>query len=531
LVIADHAETLGTIARLMNAQAPEVAKTKSGKYMLELAGKKTPKELLDVYSTMSNIGSGIPNDSGLTPMDLVKDLHGENIRQPWYEHIDTADAHNEPGKFTAMIGWEWTSQPGGKNLHRVIFTPDNAEKARKYLPFSTLESSDPEKLWEWLAIQEEKVGTEFLAIPHNPNISGGTMFSFNRLNGKPIDREYAETKMKYEKSIEITQIKGDSETLPMFSPDDQFADFETFQFQSRPDGKSEKATKNDYVRAGLRNGLQIEEKVGVNPYKIGFAAGTDSHVGIPAIAENNFGGKSGKDDIPEKRSKPSGIGASVGWDMGAAGFTAVWATENNRREIFESFRRNEIYASTGPRITLRSFAGFDLNEDNLNQDTFVEDGYTRGVPMGGDIKITGKNKAPGFTIAVSKDPRGANLDRVQMIKGWINKDGSTSEKVYDVALSDGRTSGDQLVGNTVDLETAMYTNDIGEEEFRTFWRDPDFDADQSAFYYIRVLEIPTPRHSLYDSIALGIDVKETGRPATIQERVYGSPFWYSPNEG
>ncbi|MEO9904063.1 MULTISPECIES: DUF3604 domain-containing protein [Alphaproteobacteria] len=525
LVIADHAELLGSVMRVLEGQAPDIAKTKSGKFLIKTAGNRTSKELDAVYDAINRVGSGLPNDTGLTPADLVRDLHGEKIRTAWNENIDAAEAHNDPGRFSAIIGWEWTSQPGGANFHRVVFMPQGGDVARKFLPFSTLESDDPEKLWDWLDTQQQKNGAEFVAIPHGPNISAGLMFGPNRRNGKPIDLKFAKTKSRFEVAIEVTQIKGDSETLPMFSPDDQFADYEFYNFLSTPDGKTPDPATGDYVRPGLRNGLALGAKLGVNPYKMGMAAGTDSHVGIPAIEETAFAGKSGHDSSPAKRPKPSGIGAAVGWDMGAAGFTGVWAEENTRRSIFDAFRRKEIYATTGPRLTVRFFGGEGFTDTDITGDLAVA-GYSKGVPMGGDLAAS--TKAPTFLVAAMKDPNNANLDRVQIIKGWLNKDGTTNERIYDVALSDGRTDGKVAVGNTVDLKTGDYTNEIGASALSAVWKDPNFDPFQSAFYYARVLQIPTPRYSLLDSIALGIDVKETGRPATIQERAYTSPIWYTP---
>jgi hypothetical protein len=258
------------------------------------------------------------------------------------------------------------------------------------------------------------------------------------------------------------------------------------------------------------------------------AGGTDSHIGISAVKETQFAGKSGHDSKPENRSGPSGIGASRGWDMGAAGFTAVWAPENTREAIFEAFKRREVYASTGPRIRLQVFGGYDFVESDISNPDLSGVGLEKGVPMGGDLYAI-DGRTPGFIIAALKDPEGANLDRVQVIKGWLNADGSTSEKIYDVALSNGRTDGAEAVGNTVDLTTGTYTNTIGESQFAVYWSDPSFEPGQSAFYYVRVLEIPTPRYSLLDAVNLGVDVKETGRPSTIQERVYSSPIWYNPN--
>jgi hypothetical protein len=526
LIIADHAEMLGAVTRLLEGEAPELGETRTGQAVVEWAGSRSGEELLDVYNALNLIGSGIESDSGLTAQDVARDLHGEAIRPAWYSYVDTAEAHNQPGRFTSLIGWEWTSQPSGANFHRVVFMPEDAEVAKKFLPYSTLESDDPEDLWAWLDTTSKATGAEFLAIPHGPNISAGLMFGVNRRNGEPIDRVFAEMKSRYEPAIEVTQIKGDSETLSLFSPDDQFADFETYNFLSTPDGRTPDPTPGDYVRPGLLTGLKLERQVGVNPYKMGMAGGTDSHVGIPAVEESSFAGKSGHDALPASRSGPSGIGSARGWDMGAAGFTAVWAEENSRDAIFNAFRRREIYASTGPRIRLRVFGGFDFSTSDTESRNFAKIGYRKGVPMGGDL--TASDEAPEFIVAALKDSHGANLDRLQIIKGWLREDGTTAERVYDIALSDGRTDGSIAVGSTVNIQTGEYTNEIGDIELRAFWRDPEFDATQHAFYYVRVLEIPTPRYSLLDTIALEVDVSESGKPATIQERAYSSPIWYTP---
>ncbi len=447
LIIADHAEMLGAVTRMLEGDAPELGKTRTGQAVIEWAGSRSGEDLLEVYNALNRIGSGIESDSGLTAQDVARDLHGEAIRPAWSSYVETADAHNQPGRFTALIGWEWTSQPNGANFHRVVFMPDSAEVAQEFLPYSTLESDDPEDLWAWLDSTSRATGAEFLAIPHGPNISAGLMFGVNRRNGEPIDRAFAETKARYEPAIEVTQIKGDSETLPLFSPDDQFADFETYNFLSTPDGLTPDPTPGDYVRPGLLTGLELERQVGMNPYKMGMAGGTDSHVGIPAVEESSFAGKSGHDALPAKRSGPSGIGSARGWDMGAAGFTAVWAEDNSRHSIFNAFRRREIYASTGPRIHLRLFGGFDFSKRDADRRDFAKTGYRKGVPMGGDL--TAGDGAPEFIVAARKDPHGANLDRVQIIKGWLREDGKTEEEVYDIALSNGRTDGSVPVGNTV----------------------------------------------------------------------------------
>ena len=313
----------------------------------------------------------------------------------------------------------------------------------------------------------------------------------------------------------------------MFSPTDEYADYETYPFVLTADGGTPDPTEGDYVRPGLKRGLEFKTKFGVNPYKFGMIGSTDSHTGISAIEEDNFAGKGQHDSKPELRRHLTGLGTSKGWDMGAAGLAGVWAGENTRESLVAAFKRREVYASTGPRITLRFFGGFDFSNRDARSANIAEVGYKKGVPMGGDLAPNG-NKAPGFLVAAAKDPIEGNLDRIQIVKGWVDSNGDAKEKIYDVALSDGRKDGSEKVGNTVNLDTGEYTNTIGAEQLTAFWEDPDFDPAQDAFYYARVLQIPTPRYSLLDSIALGIDWKETNRPATIQERVYSSPIWFSP---
>ena len=528
LVVADHAEMVGSISRLYAAD-PTIADTQTGRALLEISQNQTVEELLGVYHQVVLIGSGLEDEADIdvSPAQLLSDLHaGERRRTTWDEYIETADEHNDPGQFTAMIGWEWSSQPEGGNLHRVVMMPQDASVAGQFLPYSSLESLDPEDLWAWLEETSERTGADFAAIPHNPNISIGMMFPVETLSGEPIDANYAINRMRWEPVVEMTQIKGDSEAHPLLSPTDEFADFETFPFVLTPDGGTPDPQAGDYMRTGLMRGLEIFNSVGANPYKSGMIGATDSHTGISAVAENGFAGKGQKDSRPELRSQPTGIGASLGWDMGAAGFAGVWAMENTRQSIFDAFRRKEVYATTGPRMTVRFFGGYEFEEGDLNATNVAAVGYAKGVPMGGDLS-TGDG-APAFLVAASKDPKEANLDRIQIVKGWINDGGVAEERVYDVALSDGRTDGAVAVGNTVDLQTGDYTNDIGDAQLVTVWRDPDFEVDKPAFYYARVLQIPTPRYSLLDAIELGIDVAETGKPATLQERAYTSPIWYTP---
>ncbi|CAE6892125.1 hypothetical protein ACOMICROBIO_FLGHMIGD_00926 [Vibrio sp. B1FLJ16] len=525
LVVADHAELLGSIP-LMYQNTPGISDTKTGKTFLAIAPNKSEENLQKIYEILNYAAFDQPNEANLGAKDLVSDFGGEKTKEAWTRYIETAEKYNNPGTFTTLIGWEWTSNNRGANLHRVIFMPQGGDVANQFIPYSSLESDNPEDLWAWLDATSQKTGAEFVAIPHNPNISLGLMFAETRLNGEPIDADYARKRMKWERSVEITQIKGDSEAHPALSPNDEFADYETYDFALTPDGVRPEPTKADYVRSGLKTGLELEKKVGVNPFKVGFVGSSDSHTGMSSIEENNFGGKGQHDSTPEKRPHPTGLGSSKGWDMGAAGWVGVWAESNTRQSLVDAFQRKEVYATTGPRITLRVFGSFDFSEEDLGSE-MVNTGYRKGVPMGGDLYQPSDGRAPGFLISVMKDPDGANLDRVQIIKGWLSEEGVAQEKIYDVALSDGRTDGSVKVGNTVDLSTGKYTNTIGSPELSTFWEDPDFSPEQNAFYYVRALEIPTPRYSLLDAIELGINVAETGHPATIQERVYSSPIWYN----
>lgn len=527
MVVADHAEMVGSIPRLYQGDTTFI-NTKSGKALLEVGGSQSMDELADAYGLVVEAGSGVDNDYGLTGKDLYVDMHGgEKRRNTWTENCETADKYNEPGKFTALIGWEWSSNTDGANLHRVLFTPTDSEGASQFIPYSSLESDDPEKLWEWLDTTSESTGLDFVAIPHNPNLSMGKMFPLKTNSGKDIDAGYATLRMKWEPAVEVTQIKGDSETHPNLSPTDEFADFETFSFVLIPGAPPADEDEGDYVRSGLQRGLEFKNKVGVNPYKVGMIGSTDSHTGISAVEENNFAGKGQHDATPEQRPHPTSIGTSKGWDMGANGYVAAWAESNTRDDIFAAFKRKEVYASSGPRIALRVYGGYEYTDADANAQNMPEIGYEKGVPMGGDLTASG-NQSPRLMVKATKDPNDANLDRIQVIKGWLNTDWNAEEKIYDVALSDGRTDGSVAVGNTVDLTTGEYTNTIGDTELTTVWTDPDFDPAQEAFYYVRVLQIPTPRYSLLNCIEMGIDPKSTGRPLTIQERVYSSPIWYSP---
>ncbi len=524
LVVADHAEMMGVPFQIMRGDE-QVAKTASGKRLAKMMGSGEGQVAFTEF--LGRINSNSP----------YEDLNTEEIRKSvWSETVAITERHNVPGEFTSFIGWEWTSTPGGKNLHRVVFTPQGGDVAAKFIPYSSFDSDKPEDLWDWLASTSAQSGAEFLAIPHNPNISGGLMFNDVDSEGRPITAEYARMRMRWEPVIEVTQIKGDSETDPILSPNDEFAAFEPFMHvldsEDLGSGAKPELGPGDFARSALGRGLEIESNVGANPYKFGMIGSTDSHTGMASAEEDNFHGKTVYDSIPENRFNSFMGIKGFGADMSASGLAGVWSPVNERGALFDSFRRKEVYASTGPRIRLRFFGGWDFDDDDADGPGLARIGYDEGVPMGGDLTQGPEGGAPTFLMYAIKDPRGANLDRVQVVKGWLDADGKSQEKVYDVAWSDKRVLGDDgslpPVGNSVDLETGSYTNDIGDAQLSTAWTDPDFDPGVRAFYYVRVLQIPTPRHTLYDGISLGMTPEETEHPATIQERAYSSPIWYTP---
>jgi hypothetical protein len=414
--------------------------------------------------------------------------------------------------------------------------PQGGEVAAKFIPYSSFDSTKPEDLWTWLEETSALTGASFTAIPHNSNISGGLMFNDVDSEGRPITAEYARTRMKWEPVIEVTQIKGDSETDPILSPTDEFADFEPFSHaidtESLGTGAKAPIGPGDFARAALGRGLEFEAKVGVNPYKFGMIGSTDSHTGMSSAEENNFHGKTAFDSTPANTFDTFVGIKGFGADMSASGMAGVWAPINERTALFDAFRRKEVYATTGPRIRVRLFGGWGYASDDATKKELAQIGYANGVPMGGDLTEAPEGKAPRFLVYAIKGPRGANLDRVQMVKGWLNENGVAQEKVYNIAWSDNREVHDdgtlKPVGNTVDLVTGTYTNEIGDAQLSTVWEDPNFNPEVRAFYYLRVLQIPTPRHTLYDAIALGMTPDQTGHPPTIQERAYSSPIWYTP---
>ena len=462
----------------------------------------------------------------------------------WQATIQAAEQANEPGRFTAFIGYEWTSNTGGNNLHRNVIFRDDGSKASQMEPYTTfppLGSADPRDLWKWMAGYEEKTGGRLLAISHNGNVSNGLMFPIiEPVSGGKLDKEYALTRMKWERLYEVTQTKGDGESHPFLSPNDEFADFNRWD-KSNLDGsvrKKQEMLEFEYARSAFKNGLRLESELGVNPFKFGLVGSTDSHIGISAVEEDNFFGKMATAEPgPERWAHPfiknavTGV-TILGWETQAAGYAAVWAQENTRESIFDAMQRRETYATTGPRMAVRLFGGWEFGAKDADSRSPALVGYSKGVPMGGDLTGAPAGKAPTFLVAALRDPIGANLDRYQIVKGWLDAKGELHERIYDVAVSGGRSIGADgrcktPVGNTVDVKNATWSNTIGAPELIAVWKDPDFDAKQSTFYYGRVIEIPTPRWTAYDAKRFGVEMSKEV-PMTTTERAYTSPIWYTP---
>jgi hypothetical protein len=460
----------------------------------------------------------------------------------WDKVVEAADAYNDPGTFTALIGSEWTSLVMGSNLHRNVIFRDKADRAGQVMPYTTQEpigSTDPLKLYKWMENYEAKTGGTVLALAHNGNLSNGIMFPVDaQYTGRKLDAFYVEQRAKWEPMYEITQIKGDGEAHPFLSPDDAFADYETWDAGNLDlsEAKKPEMLQYEYGREALKNGLLLEARLGTNPYKFGLVGSTDSHTGLSTAEEGNFFGKhAGAEPSPERMKHAfaeTENGKFDGWQQVASGLAGVWAKENTREAIFDAMARREVYATTGSRMTVRFFGGWDYTPDDLNSRQPAFRGYEKGVPMGGDLSARKGDKSPTFMVYALHDPIiGANLDRIQIVKGWLDGKGKTHEKVYDVAWSDNRKldkdSKLPLVGNTVDIKNATWVNNIGASELGTVWADPDFDAKERAFYYARVIEIPTPRWVVYDAFRYGVEIPE-GAKTIHQERAYTSPIWYTP---
>lgn len=543
LVVSDHAEMLG-VMRAIREDTIEWEDIGWYDSLKRWWAVRLLNNALDDDLGRAFFGRFLPKSAAVAGGDPVADVHNNigsiaifgdttgTSKDAWLDIIDAAERHNEPGVFTSLLGWEWSSIPTGANLHRIVVTPDGGDKASQYLPYGSDQSQYPEDLWQWLEDTAARSDSRFISIPHNSNISKGYMFAETTVKGQPITADYARTRMQWEPITEVTQIKGDSETHPEFSPEDEFADFETYDFYIQTSENKNEVSSGDYVRPALKRGLALQQKIGANPYKFGFIGSTDAHTGLSSPEEGNFWGKMAKDSTPETKAPVLGnpTGAD-GWNMSASGLAAVWAAENSREAIYAAFKRKETYATSGPRLRVQMFAGWDFPANAEAAENFAAIGYQHGVPMGGDLTANAAAAAPQFMVRAVKDPLDANLDRVQMVKGWVDAAGEQQEMVYNIDWSGDRVldANGKLpaVGNTVDPKTARYTNSIGQAEFATKWSDPDFDPAQAAFYYARVLQIPTPRNGLFDSIALQLDEPPRG-PKTIQERAYTSPVWYTP---
>jgi hypothetical protein len=540
LVVADHAEYLGVMRTIVDEGIPTeglglVDRLKAWYVEWWIRG------VVERDEGMAAFRSFLPGESSVEAAAAEGTRPGipgwaTMARTAWQDAIRVADAHDAPGRFTTLIGWEWSSIPAGANLHRVVFTSADADVAAGFQPWSSIDSAYPEDLWAWLEETSLRTGAQFVAIPHNSNISKGYMFAETSLRGEPFTAESARTRARWEPVVEATQIKGDSETHPDLSPDDPFADFETYPHYIQNDPPPYEARPGDYVRSALLRGLAIEERIGWNPYRFGLIGSTDAHTGIASAEEPNFWGKLARDSIPEnKRTFTASGDGPNGWSMSASGLAAVWAPENTRSAILEAFRRREVYATTGPRIRVKVLAGWALEDAHLGPAGDAARARGEAVPMGAVLPARPASTAgaPHLVVQAEKDPLSGHLDRIQIVKGWVDASGTPRERVHDVAWSGDRVPGSDggvpPVGNTVDPETGRYTNDIGAASLSAVWRDPDFDPARRAFYYVRVLEIPTPRHSVFDALALGLDPREQAPPWWIQERAYTSPVWYRPD--
>jgi len=538
LVVTDHSDGFGFFPMILAGDAVVMADPQGRKWNEMIHSGEGEAAALDI---IRNFGLGTISKA-ILPVPGTKPY--ENA---WLATIDAAERANDPGHFTAFIGYEWTSNTGGNNLHRNVVFRDDASKARRVEPYTTqkpLGSDDPVDLWKWMAAFEDDTGGDVLAIAHNGNLSNGRMFPvIESFSGQPVDRDYAEARARWERLYEVTQIKGDGETHPFLSPYDEFADYETWDKGNLDlsELKKPEMLEYEYARSALKTGLALERELGVNPYQFGMIGSTDSHTALTAVEEDNFFGKhAGSEPSPERVTNvfarsSDGTVAIMDWEMTAAGYAAVWATENTRASIFDAMERRETYATTGPRMVVRFFAGYAFEPGDADARYPAEVGYAKGVPMGGELGAAPAGRSPTFLVAAAKDPMGANLDRYQIVKGWLDADGVLHEQVYDVTWSGERSDRKRgwwsgavpPVGDTVDVAQASWTDTIGAAELVAVWQDPGFDPAQPAFYYGRVLEIPTPRWTAYDARYFGVEPAK-GATMTTVERAYTSPVWYTP---
>jgi len=533
LVVADHSDNMGFFPDLF-AGKPDLLKDPTGRKWYDLIqsghGEQAAMQIIVAFS------------HNTFPTDLMYLPGTTAYKNAWQETIKAAEDNNEPGRFTAFIGYEWTSNSGGNNLHRNVIFRDNGDKASQVEPFTVYPpygSDNPADLWKWMAAYEQKTGGNVLAIPHNGNLSNGIMFPLDSAFGKKLDSEYVQTRAKWERLYEATQTKGDGEAHPFLSPNDEFADFETWD-KGNLDGsvaKKPEMLQYEYARSGLKNGLILQRKLGTNPYKFGLIGSSDAHTGLAAMQEDNFFGKTATQEPSPERMQAAFVdnpktGIKImDWEVGASGYAAVWATDNTREALWDAMERRETYATTGTRVIVRFFGGYEFTQEDALNRLPAAVAYSKGVPMGGDLGPAPEGQAPTFLVAALKDQLGGNLDRYQIIKGWLDRKGEAHEKVYDVVWSGDRVPDADgkvpLVGNTVNVEHATWTNTIGAPELIAVWEDPDFDPSQPAFYYGRVIDIPTPRWTAYDAKRLGSKPLPNTR-MTITERAYTAPIWYTP---
>jgi hypothetical protein len=523
LVVSDHAEYLGGYYRF-NVGDPLVTNTKAGKQWQGYLEAGDPVKLIGAFT--ASMADPVNNYA----------FPERTRRLIWQDVARTADEFDRPGRFTAFTGYEWTSMIAGNNLHRVVIYKDGADKAAQLPPFSGQDSLDPRELWKALARYEAKTGGEVMAIAHNGNLSNGMMFPNKSVDGEPLTPAYAKLRARWEPIYEVTQVKGDGESHPTLSPDDEFADYENWDWDNigRTQQKEDWMLEHEYARGALKLGLKYEQKLEVNPFKFGLIGSTDGHNTISTTQEDNFFGK-----FPESEPGPERLENAMAsgqlwqnWRIVSSGYAAVWAQDNTRAALFDAMKRREVYATTGSRITLRFFGGWNYQANDIDRPAYLDVAYRKGVPMGGDLTQGPKGGAPTFMLIAAKDPDGANLDRVQIVKGWLEREGSLGEKVYDVAWSGGRTADPETgkvpaVGSTVDVAKATYENSIGAAHLDAVWQDPDFDPKQRAFYYARVIEIPRPRWTAYDTAFFELTPQEE-IPMVIQDRAYSSPIWYTP---
>lgn len=528
--ITDHAEYMGISDQIRDG-SPELLANPQGKRWYEMS-QTSPQE-----GVKAAIEAVVSMQSGKPVFDASK-----VTASAWAHAVEAADRWNEPGLFTTLHGFEWTCAPGGNNLHRTVVFRDGGDRVSQVVPFSTFDSQDPADLWKYMDAYAKKTGGEVLAIPHNGNLSNGIMYTAETFDGKPMDRAYAEARARHEPLLEATQIKGDGEAHPLLSPTDEFADFEHWDINFNKMTKVDNsALRGNYVRSALELGLELENKLGANPYKSGLIGGNDAHIGVVTTREDNFFGEFANGlPSPERWKTPlamvendpaKGPLVSV-WGEQAAGLGGVWARENTREGIWDALKRKEVYATTGDRPVVRLFAGWDFAPADLERPDFAANGYAHGVPMGGDLAKAPAGKSPVFLVYALRDTEGPNLDRIQIVKGWLGKDGKSQERIYDVAVSGGRKIGPDgrcktPVGSTVDVAHATYTNTIGAPVLSAYWKDPEFEAKQEAFYYVRVIQIPSPRWTAYDQVRYGIKMPDYV-PMTVTDRAYTSPVWYTP---